>query len=182
MIAPKPVCFRNLAPVWEHRIWSNLHVRLLFLIEPVSKLPRKLVPVKVRFTIAGGKHRQLLEIQVPKFVEIVSFRLSMSHRITQLQQYVNEDPADPFNLYALALEYQKTDEGKALDIFNRLCQEHAEYIPTYYQLGKLHQASGKNEMALQVFERGIEMARKQNDLKALRELQAAKQELLFEDQ
>lgn len=105
----------------------------------------------------------------------------MSNRIIQLQQYVDEDPADPFNLYALALEYQKTDERKAVDIFNRLCQEHAEYIPTYYQLGKLYQALAKNEMALQVFEKGIEMASKQNDSKALRELQTAKQELLFED-
>lgn len=105
----------------------------------------------------------------------------MSNRIIQLQQYVNEDPADPFNLYALALEYQKTDERKATDIFNRLREEHPEYIPTYYQLGKLYQALAKNELALQVFEQGIEMATKQNELKALRELQTAKQELLFDN-
>jgi tetratricopeptide (TPR) repeat protein len=100
--------------------------------------------------------------------------------IEQLQQFVNEDPGDPFNLYALALEYQKTDEQKALDIFNRLRSEHVEYVPTYYHLGKLYQELSEVEKALQVFEQGIEAARMQNDLKALRELQTAKQELLFD--
>ena len=105
----------------------------------------------------------------------------MSSRIEQLQQFVNEDPTDPFNLYALALEYQKIDEHKALDIFNRLLSEHAEYVPTYYHLGKLYQGLTEVERALKVFEQGIEESRKQNDLKSLRELQAARQELLFED-
>lgn len=105
----------------------------------------------------------------------------MSSRIEQLQQFVNEDPTDPFNLYALALEYQKIDEHKALDIFNRLLQEHSGYIATYYHLGKLYHTLTENEKALHVFERGIEESRKQNDLKSLRELQAARQELLFED-
>jgi len=111
---------------------------------------------------------------------IVNLNLTMASRIEQLQQFVNEDPTDPFNLYALALEYQKTDERSAVDIFNRLLLEHAEYVPTYYHLGKLYQELTEIEKALHVFEQGIEVARKQNDLKALRELQAARQELLFD--
>ena len=104
----------------------------------------------------------------------------MATRIQQLEQFVNEDPTDPFNLYALALEYQKIDADKAIDIFNRLVDEHANYIPTYYHLGKLYQESAEKEKALRVFDQGIEAASIQNDLKALRELKVARQELLFE--
>jgi lipoprotein NlpI len=35
-------------------------------------------------------------------------------RLEQLHQFLQEDPADPFNLYALAIEYQKTDIPHAL--------------------------------------------------------------------
>lgn len=105
----------------------------------------------------------------------------MTSRIEQLQRFVNEDPTDPFNLYALGLEYQKIDVDKAMDIFRRLLNEHGEYVPTYYHLGKLYHVLRENKLALQVFEQGIEVATKKKDAKALRELQAARQELLFED-
>lgn len=104
----------------------------------------------------------------------------MPSRLEQLEQFYVDDPSDPFNLYALALEYQKTDGAKSIELFNRLTQEHADYIPTYYHLGKAYQDLGEKEMALKVFETGIEKARRYNDLKALRELHAAHQEMLFD--
>jgi len=104
----------------------------------------------------------------------------MSSRIDQLQQFYQEDPADPFNLYALALEYQKTDNKTAIDLFTKLTQEHAEYIPTYYHLGKAYEEMGNRDQALKAFSAGIEQARRRNDLKALRELHAAHQDLLFD--
>ena len=105
----------------------------------------------------------------------------MSDRIQQLREFVNEDPKDPFNLYALALEYQKIDLQKAVEIFELLLRDHADYLPTYYQLGKLYQELTENEKALQVFDVGIEKAQKQNDVKALKELKAARQELLSDE-
>ncbi|MBA4053210.1 MAG: enzyme of heme biosynthesis [Marivirga sp.] len=104
----------------------------------------------------------------------------MTNRIEQLQQFVKEDPNDPFNQYALGLEYIKTDKVKASKIFSLLIHEHAGYLPTYYHLGKLYQELEEIEKALQVFELGIDQAKKQNDQKTLRELLGAKQELLFE--
>ena len=41
----------------------------------------------------------------------------MTSRIEQLKQFAKEDPNDPFNKYALALEYQKTDARKGIGNF-----------------------------------------------------------------
>jgi lipoprotein NlpI len=104
----------------------------------------------------------------------------MSSLIDQLRQFYKDDPTDPFNLYALALEEQKTDGRKAIALFTQLTQEHAEYIPTYYHLGKAHEELGERDQALKVYSMGIEKARRHNDLKSMRELHAAHQDLLFD--
>ncbi|HMG92453.1 MAG TPA: hypothetical protein VK589_20485, partial [Chryseolinea sp.] len=72
----------------------------------------------------------------------------MASRIQQLEAFVKEDPHDPFNLYALALEYSKSDVRKAVESFNQLLNEHADYVPTYYHLGKLYVDISENEKAL----------------------------------
>jgi hypothetical protein len=61
----------------------------------------------------------------------------MSTRLDTLLQFYKEEPDDPFNIYALAMEYQKTDVKKALDHFALLLQNHDSYLPTYYQAAKL---------------------------------------------
>lgn len=101
----------------------------------------------------------------------------MSDRVERLKQFIREDPADPFNYYALALEYAKTDESKALGILNELIQRHKDYVPSYYQLAKLYERVGQKNSAIETFLIGIEVAQQQNDLKTLRELNAALEEL-----
>jgi tetratricopeptide (TPR) repeat protein len=105
---------------------------------------------------------------------------AMTSRIDQLKQFAQEDPKDPFNKYALALEYQKTEAKMALEIFEQLVIDHRDYVPTYYHLGKLYQEYGRTRDALQVFDTGISEARKQNDTKAMNELQTAYREAQFE--
>ena len=101
-------------------------------------------------------------------------------RIEQLQQFYEDDPADPFNLYALALEYLKFDQEKSAVFFEKLLQEHKEYLPTYYHAAKFFQEHGQREKAADIFETGIELAKKKNDSKALRELRSAYDEMMFE--
>ena len=96
----------------------------------------------------------------------------MSDRIHQLEDFIKEDPSDPFNYYALGLEYITKSESTALAIFKRLVQEHKDYVPTYYQLAKLYEQLGQRDNALQIYHEGIVIARQQNDLKTLRELSA----------
>lgn len=103
-----------------------------------------------------------------------------TERIKQLEKFYEEEPGDPFNLYALALEYRAIDLGKARAFFNMLLQEHPDYLPTYYHAAQFFQLSGDREKAIRLFEEGISLAHKTNDLKTLRELRSALEEMMYE--
>ncbi len=88
-------------------------------------------------------------------------------RLEQLQQFVDDDPNDPFNLYALALEFIKSDAAKAEILFEKLLSEHKHYLPTYYQAANLFESNGKHDLAIATLHNG----RNSNEMKTLRELQ-----------
>ena len=101
----------------------------------------------------------------------------MLDRIKLLEGFIADDPGDPFNYYALGLEYAKKDERKALDIFKRLVNDHKDYVPTYYQLAKLYEQLGQKESALSTYHDGILIAKQQQDFKTQQELIGALAEL-----
>jgi Tfp pilus assembly protein PilF len=101
-------------------------------------------------------------------------------RLTQLLQYFKDDPNDPFNIYALALEYLKTDVTRSKEFFDLLLLNHEDYVPAYYHAAKLYQSLDEKEKAIEVYEKGISIAKKHQEHKALRELQSAYDELIFE--
>jgi tetratricopeptide (TPR) repeat protein len=103
----------------------------------------------------------------------------MSTRLETLLQFYNEDPADPFNIYGLAIEYQKSDPENATKFFEMLLQDHPDYVPTYYQAAKYFESIGNIERAITVYEKGILVARAQKESKAERELKSAYDELMF---
>lgn len=93
------------------------------------------------------------------------------NRIQQLLQMLEEDPSDQFLQYALALEYHKLGEGKkAIDMLKRLSDD---YLPKYYQLGKLFEEHLQLEEALEIYRKGENLARKVGDLKTANELAEA---------
>jgi predicted Zn-dependent protease len=94
-------------------------------------------------------------------------------RLEQLKQFIKEDPLDPFNHYALALEYLKTNPAEALNIFKTLLDNHPQYLPTYYPYAQLLAETKESERAEEVFQSGIAAAKEANDLKTMREIQAA---------
>jgi|SRR5690606_16683324 lipoprotein NlpI len=101
-------------------------------------------------------------------------------RLKQLFKFYEEDPNDPFNAYALALEYLKTDPGKSRELFEALLTSHRDYLPTYYHAAQLYIALDDRDKAITVLEDGIALARRLQEAKALRELQTVYDELLFE--
>jgi len=106
--------------------------------------------------------------------------MCMSTRVEQLKKFLEEDPHDPFNLYALALELSKSDAQQAISLFEKLMAEHTTYLPTYYHAAKLYETSAQTDHDITVYKKGIEQAKAQQQFKTLRELQSALDELVFE--
>jgi tetratricopeptide (TPR) repeat protein len=101
-------------------------------------------------------------------------------RLSLLQQYYEEDPNDPFNIYALATEYKNKEPEKALDYFRILMQQHPDYVATYYHLAHLYIDLGEGDEAKAVFEKGIEKATEKGQSTLLRELKSAYDEFMMD--
>lgn len=95
-------------------------------------------------------------------------------RMAALQQFYEQDPADPFNLYALTLEHLAAHDGaRARAGFEKLLAEFPDYVPTYYHAAAFFAQAGEQQQAIAIFEQGLNAAR--HDAHALRELRGAYQ-------
>lgn len=101
-------------------------------------------------------------------------------RLSLLLQYYEEDPNDPFNIYALATEYKNEEPEKALDYFRILMEQYPDYVATYYHLAQLYIDLGEEDEAKTAFERGIEKAMEQGESTLLRELKSAYDEFMMD--
>ncbi|SFB10452.1 tetratricopeptide repeat protein [Algoriphagus aquimarinus] len=102
-------------------------------------------------------------------------------RIQLLRQYTEEEPGNPFNWYALAIEFRETDQDEAYSLFAKLLDEHPTYLATYFPAAHLYAEMGEIEQSKVIFENGISLARAEKNTKALQELQNAYQNFLFEN-
>ena len=101
-----------------------------------------------------------------------------NNRIDTLLQFLKEDPQDSFVRFALAKEYEKMGTLKsALDTYEELREMDPDYVGLYYHLGGLYIQLNEKEKALNTFETGITVAKKQADFHALSELHTAKTNL-----
>ncbi|MEO9485439.1 MAG: tetratricopeptide repeat protein [Ekhidna sp.] len=103
-----------------------------------------------------------------------------SARIQLLEKYIEQEPSDPFNTYALAMEYHDELPEKSIILLNSLLADHPEYLPTYFKAAHLLWEEELWAEADQVFIKGIELAEKQKDQKAAQELKAAYQNFQFD--
>ena len=103
-------------------------------------------------------------------------------RIRQLKKFLEDEPQDPFLLYALATEYSKTDKQEALRYYQKLLEEHPDYVPTYYHAAALFAELEETKKAEATYRKGLEKAQKAGDAHALRELQTAYTNWQFEQE
>ena len=95
-------------------------------------------------------------------------------RLKLIEEMLNENPNDPFLHYAAALEYKKRNAfDQSLALLTDLLEKHPTYLATYYQLGKLHEQSGAFLQAIEIYKKGIPVAKTQSDHKTLAELNEA---------
>jgi tetratricopeptide (TPR) repeat protein len=96
-----------------------------------------------------------------------------NNRLELLLQFYEEDPSDPFNAYALAMEYQNNDVQKAAEYFKFLLDNQPDYLPTYYHTAALFAEIGNAEYAEKLYQKGMQLALNQQNTKTYQELQRA---------
>jgi len=101
-------------------------------------------------------------------------------RLKILFQYLEEEPNEPFNIYAMAMEYINNDVQKAKFYLDRLLTEHPDYVPTYYHAAVVYVDLEDFTNAESIYQLGIEKAHQQQSIKAFDELKRAYQMFLDE--
>ncbi|MEK6781856.1 MAG: tetratricopeptide repeat protein [Bacteroidota bacterium] len=91
-------------------------------------------------------------------------------RIRLLQQFLDEEPEDPFNWYALALEETKTNSERAAELFEYVLKNHPTYLPAYYHAGNLYLSTGNRVRAKEILQSGVNLANEKGEQKSMGEL------------
>ena len=95
-------------------------------------------------------------------------------RLSQIEEMLKNEPNDSFLNYALALEYAKLENvKKAIELIEALLIRDEEYLGAYYQLGKYYEEIQNQEMAISTYKKGVSLAQKKKNNKALGELNEA---------
>ena len=95
-------------------------------------------------------------------------------RLALLQDFLRDDPDDPFTRFALAQEHAKRGEAdRALDLYRGLAEDRPDYVGTYYHLGALLRQLGRDGEARDVLRAGVQAATAAGDAHARAELQGA---------
>jgi tetratricopeptide (TPR) repeat protein len=95
-------------------------------------------------------------------------------RLEQILEMLKQDPNDPFLNYAMALEHAKLGNIEtAINAIENIISRDENYLGGYYQLGKFYEQALQPEKAMEVYKKGIEIAKKQNNRKTLGELNEA---------
>ena len=106
---------------------------------------------------------------------------SENKRLHQLLGLWESSPEDAFLLFALAKEYEKmADENKALEFYTQLKTGQPDYVGCYYHLAKLYERQENFDLALDTYQTGMQVAKKQGDQHAYSELSNAKLNLELE--
>lgn len=102
-------------------------------------------------------------------------------RLSNLEYFLKLDPDDPFNWYAVAMEFKSVDIFKTKYHLDHLLTHFSDYLPTYYQAAELLIEVSENKEAEEILEKGIQLAQDQKDSNTLRELQNLLNNLLYDE-
>jgi tetratricopeptide (TPR) repeat protein len=97
-----------------------------------------------------------------------------TNRLDMLKQMVDQDPANSFARYGLAIEYANGGAlERAVEEFRNLINKDANYTAAYFHGGQALEKLGRVEQARTMYERGIEAATRKGDAHTRAELEAA---------
>ncbi len=100
--------------------------------------------------------------------------MSRQSKVDTLLTMLKIEPEDIFLNYSLGLEYVADNNfDLAEQSFKKTISIQPNYIPAFYQLGKLYEAQQKNEKALNLFKQGLQFSIEQKNTKAINEFNEA---------
>ncbi len=100
------------------------------------------------------------------------------NRIDKLKEFLKATPNDSFLQHALALEFIKEDnDAEAKILFETILEREANYIGSYYHLGKLLERNNNFAEAINIYSKGMVEAKAVKDNHSYNELQAALEDL-----
>lgn len=92
-------------------------------------------------------------------------------RLSELESLLDQNPDDPFIIYALAREYeQNLATMQALLMYEHLVTDHPSYVATYYHYAKLLFSLGNKNEAINLLEKGVEQGSVAKDMHAVSEM------------
>ncbi len=96
-------------------------------------------------------------------------------RLNKIKNFLKQSPNDSFLIYALAKEHEKLgDLSTAISTYESLVESDPDYVGTYYHLGKAYELQNDFPKALEIYEKGMAIAKEIGDKHALSELAGAK--------
>ena len=99
-------------------------------------------------------------------------------RLDKLLEMLEKQPRDPFLLYAVGFEYEAAgQDGLAMEYYSLILQHQPGYLPVYYQAGLLQANMGNSAGAIELLNKGIELAKLHKDKKTENELRMALEEM-----
>lgn len=97
-----------------------------------------------------------------------------SDRLKLIKEMLETNPDDSFLQYAAAIEYENLGNRKtAIETIKKLLDRDPAYLGAYYKLGKLLEQDGKEKEAIKTYRRGLDVSKKNSDLKTEGELSEA---------
>ncbi|HEX4749199.1 MAG TPA: tetratricopeptide repeat protein [Bryobacteraceae bacterium] len=97
-----------------------------------------------------------------------------TNRVEMLKQMVEQDPANSFARYGLAMEYANGGAlEQAVEEFQNLINLDANYTAAYFHGGQALEKLGRIEQARTTYEQGIEAASRKGDAHTRAEIEAA---------
>jgi tetratricopeptide (TPR) repeat protein len=95
-------------------------------------------------------------------------------RIEKLKSFISADPSDLFSRHALAMEWVKMgDFSSAIQQMEEILRLDERHLGTYYHLGKTYEKVSFFDKAIDVYEKGIQIAKQLSKQHELRELMGA---------
>ena len=96
------------------------------------------------------------------------------NRLEILKSMVAQNPKDNFSRYGLAMEYANSGNlEKAVEEYEYLLSVNPDYAAAYYHSGQALEKLGRLEQARRMYQRGLEVTRRNGDGHTNSELQAA---------